>query len=318
MNGAPSPAFEIPPEVAQVFEKFVVTEYAYFTPGGEPLCWPVKHYWYPQRGVLAVSTGLAYPNKCSYPKENPKVALLFSDPTGSHIPGAPVVLVQGDATVLDEDMQENLDRYVRELRGRFWSARIGLNPISVRFLDFYLPRLWVEITPRQIVSTYKDGTVKTVGTPPAPLQAMPANSGKPAAGIGKKDAGALKKAVERFGEAVVTVRGAGGYPEMTRTPVAVSNGGLIALSASPGAGGAALTFHKHTLGSTRFKAYMARGAVAGPEEASLFVPIKLVGFFGNGFIFPFSTLPHIKDMRRRLQKELARRGKSMPQLRVPR
>jgi hypothetical protein len=318
MSGAPSPAFDIPAEVAKVFEKFVVAEYAYFTPGGEPLCWPVKHYWYPQRGVLAVSTGLAYPNKCTYPKKNPKVALLFSDPTGSHILGAPAVLVQGDATVLDEDMQKNLDRYVRELRERFWSARIGLNPVSVRFLDFYLPRLWVEITPRRIVSTYKDGTVKTIGTLPDPLQAMPNNFGKATSALDEKEAGALKRAVEGFREAIVTVQGLGGYPEMTRTPVAMSDSGLVALTASPGAGPAALTFHKHTLGSTRFKAYMARGAIAGPEGAPLFAPKKLVGFFGNGFIFPFSTLPYVREMRRRLKKELARRGKSMPLLRVPR
>ncbi|HLF70404.1 MAG TPA: hypothetical protein VI541_05550 [Actinomycetota bacterium] len=291
---------------SEVFRRFIATEYAYFTPKGEPLCWPVTPYWYPDRGVLAIATGLAYPTKADYAALNPKVALLFSDPTGSGLPDESHILVQGDARVLSEDMQANADRYVTELRARFLSARIGINPLTVRLLDFYLPRLWVEIDP-VAVERRKPNRPADGDLPRA--QGLRSN-------LDAKDVVALRNVVTRHGQGVVTIRGSDGYPQMLRTSVTMQDD-LVLLRESPGTGAACLTMHQHTLRGTRFSAYMVRGELVDAGEAHVFIPRRLVGFFGNGAVFPLSVIPSVGRLRRRLGAELARRGKEMPKLRIP-
>lgn len=338
---ATSPALEVPRDVSEVFERFFATEYAYFTPKGEPLCWPVSPYWYPERGVLAVATGIAYPNKADYPKQNPKVGLLFSDPVTSGLEGTPTILVQGNATVLDADIQANTDRYVREMRSKFPQARLGLNPLTVRFLDFYLPRLWVEITPVR-VSVWRGSSDEPVviGAPlpaghretsPAPGLETPGNGPSPEA---KRMAVTIAEWAAKYGEAVVTVRGPEGYPVMLRTSVSVS-GSTIKLAESPGTGPAALTFHSVGLGGIRFDAQMARGHLEATHGESIFRPRRIVGLFGAdrktpsakffptiyevvSSMFPFSAFSRIAQLRRRLRVELERRGQPMPKLRIPR
>lgn len=301
---APSPAFQIPRAAAEMFAEYIVCEYAYFTPSGEPLCWPVTPYWHPDRGVPAIATGLAYPNKADYAKRNPKVALYFSDPNGSGISHPQKLLVLGEATVLDSDIQQNTDRYVRAMREKFAAARLGLNPITVKFLDFYLPRLWVEITPVRLIFD------------PGPVAVEQHDEGI-ATSIGPRESEVLARAARTFGEAVVTTRDPQGYPSMIRTRVEPGAPGVLRLEAAPGPGSAALTFHRHTLGGTRFEAHMARGRVTTDGVGPVFAAHRLVGFFGNGLVFPLSVVPHVMRLRRRLRAELERRGQPMPKLRVP-
>ncbi|MBW3589751.1 MAG: hypothetical protein KY429_10065 [Actinobacteria bacterium] len=315
-TGAPSPNFEIPPVAASIFSKFIAAEYAYFTPKGDPLTWPVTPYWYPRRRVLAIATGLAYPNKADYPKLNPNVSLYFSDPTSSGMDSPPAVLVHAKAIVLDEDIQENTDRYVRELREKFGAAKIGLNPISVKLLDFYLPRLWVEMTPyRLLIYPSAGGDPEVFGEPisETPLKSA-RNGGTPS--LEPEEARALQETVAKFGEAVVTIEGIDGFPMMSRSAVSYDDG-WIELAEGMGAGRACLSFHRHTLGGVRFEAYMVRGTVVHDGSRSRFAPQRLVGFFGNGAVFPFSVIPEIASLRRRLKKELAKRDKPMPALRIP-
>ena len=49
--------------------------------------------------------GLGYPNKAYYARRHPRVAALFGS-----------TLLRGDAVVLDDDLQANTDRYIREMR----------------------------------------------------------------------------------------------------------------------------------------------------------------------------------------------------------
>lgn len=281
-----------------------MAEYAYLTPRGEPLCWPVTPYWYPSRGVLGIATGLAYPNKAYYVRAHPKVGVLVGD-----------VALQGDAVVLDQDLQANTDRYVREMRAKFLSARIGLNPVSVKLLDFYLPRLWIEITPVRVGVADPGAGVQFAG-PPAP---------SPSPGAGRQDLAALLRWVEQEGEAVVTLVGPDGYPAQARTPVARGPQGSVGLGHAPGTGPACLTLHSQGLGGVRLDALMARGWVTGGPGDLRFVARRVVGFFGGdpdarpafGSIFPLSQLPRAGTFRRILTRELSRRGEPLPRLRVP-
>src|SRR5438270_12780538 len=99
MTQAPPASFEISGPVSALLAGATSTEYAALTPRGEPLCWPVTPFWYPERNVLGVATGLAYPNKAHYARRRPRVAALFAGTAGR----STEVLLQGEAVVLDGD-----------------------------------------------------------------------------------------------------------------------------------------------------------------------------------------------------------------------
>jgi hypothetical protein len=102
-----------PEELLPLFERAITVEYASLTRASAPITYPLTPYVGEDGLTLDVSTGLTYPAKAERARRNPKVALLYSDPLGSGLDGAPVALVQGLATVRDSDLQANTDRYVR-------------------------------------------------------------------------------------------------------------------------------------------------------------------------------------------------------------
>src|ERR671918_849964 len=105
----------LPPEVQQFFDRFVTTEFTTVDGRGRPITWPLTPYYRPGNPCIDVTTGLGYPKKANDARANPKVALLFSDPTGCDVQNPPQVLVQGVAHVDDADLDANRDRYRREI-----------------------------------------------------------------------------------------------------------------------------------------------------------------------------------------------------------
>jgi hypothetical protein len=305
---------EIPRLLSAQFRAASITEFAYLTPRGEPLCWPVTPYWYPERGILGISTGLGYPNKAYYARRHPRVAALFGS-----------TLLQGDAVVLDDDLQANTDRYVSEMRAKFLSARFGLNPVSVKLLDFYLPRLWIEITPVRLVPAVAGGSLVTnlrsaeKNDQTSPLPSRPSLAPGP-------QLQALLRWVRQATDGVVAVAGPDGYPSIARVRVAPGPDGSVELESAPGTGPAALTFHTEGLGGVRLDALMARGRVEASGDGPRFVPRRVVGFLGREAdsrpsflsIFPLSQFPRAGALRATLWSELSRRGEALPRLRVPR
>ena len=88
----------LPTDVQQVFQRFVTTEFTTVDSRGQPITWPLTPYYRPGDPCIDVTTGLGYPKKAKDARANPKVAMLFSDPTGSGLDHPPQVLVQGSAT----------------------------------------------------------------------------------------------------------------------------------------------------------------------------------------------------------------------------
>jgi hypothetical protein len=278
----------------------------------------VTPYWYPDRAILGISTGLGYPNKAYYARRHPRVAALFGS-----------TLLQGNAVVLDDDLQANTDRYIREMRQKFLSARFGLNPISVRLLDFYLPRLWIEISPVRVVAGAARTTGSAAGSLVQNLRSAKKNdqtSPSPGALAPGSQLDALLRWVRRATPAVVAVAGPDGYPTIARVGVAEGPDGTVELESAPGTGPAALTFHTQGLGGVRLDALMARGRVEALDGLMRFVPRRVVGFLGREpdtrpsflSIFPLSQFPRAGAFRETLRVELTRRGEALPKLRVPR
>lgn len=308
----------VPDSVSRRLRAAAITEYAYLTPGGEPLCWPVTPFWDPARGVLGISVGLAYPNKAHCARLHPKVSAMFpgtrQEPAGAGAGrGGEPLVVHGDATVLDADLQANTDRYIREMRSRFLSARVALNPVCLPMLDFYLPRLWIEVAPAAVLNG-----VDTEVVVPGPQADSASQDGPP---LSPAHRAALHRWALASPTATLAMPGAGGYPVMARVAVRLRADGDLELGRAPGAGPAALCFHSEGLGGVRLDALMARGWV-GPDGR--FTPRRVVGFFGRDpanrppffSIFPLSQLPWAGVLRDSLTRELSTRGAPLPRLRV--
>ena len=149
-----------PPAVLSILERAITCEYATLTHNNTPITYPVTPYLGKDGRTVDISTGLAYPAKAERVRRNPKVALLFSDPIGSGLTNPPVVLVHGLATVRDADLQGNTDHYLHLSMAKVPAAYAGMPTFMLRRLQWYLARIWVEVTPLRIL-WWPDGQLDT-------------------------------------------------------------------------------------------------------------------------------------------------------------
>jgi hypothetical protein len=98
-----------------------------------------------------LTTDVGYPKKADDAMRNPRVALLFSDPTGSGIADPPMVLVQGTARVDDSDPQANRERYEREMAAKLPAlhALAPTGPLK-RFFSWYYDRIYLHVRPERV------------------------------------------------------------------------------------------------------------------------------------------------------------------------
>jgi hypothetical protein len=145
---------DLPPQVEQVLQRFLCCEFSTVGSDGTPLTWPTVPLRRsgPERIVLSTSIGFAV--KAANIRREPRVSLLYSDPTGSGLDSPPAVLVHGTATVAD-DVQTWGDDL-----GAHWRRVTALQPISRLFsstpparwfMDWYYMRLLITVTPREVL-----------------------------------------------------------------------------------------------------------------------------------------------------------------------
>jgi hypothetical protein len=144
-------ATALPEHVCEVFDRFVTTEYTTVDRHGQPITWPVTPYHHREEGCVDVTTGLGYPKKAYDARANPKVSLLFSDPTGSGIDAPPMVLVQGVADTDDRDLDANRDRYWEESVAKLPATKSMHPPKLLRgMLAWYYTRIYVHVRPERV------------------------------------------------------------------------------------------------------------------------------------------------------------------------
>src|SRR4051794_20818773 len=132
----------LPQEVRDAFERFITCEFTTVDARKQPITWPVTPYYVQGEPTIDVTTGLGYPKKADDARAHPSVALLFSDPTGSGVHSDIKVLVQGTATVDDENLQANADRYFRESGEKLPATRKMHPPKPMRrMFNWYYTRL---------------------------------------------------------------------------------------------------------------------------------------------------------------------------------
>jgi len=145
---------EIPQELKDVFTEFRTCEMTTLSKRGTPATWPILTLREPGTGRFVITTSIGLAQKAFNVRRNPKMSLLFSDPTGSGLDDPPAVLIQGDAEAPDEitaGFGEYSDQFKaiakRQPDGKLFCS----NPITRYLFDWYYMRLFVNMTPRRIL-----------------------------------------------------------------------------------------------------------------------------------------------------------------------
>jgi hypothetical protein len=317
----------LPPDVQQVFHRFITTEFTTVDGRGQPITWPLTPYYRPGDPCIDVSTGLGYPKKAHDARANPKVAMLFSDPTGSGMEGAPQVLVQGTADVDDRDLDANRERYKREQAEKLPATREQMPPkVFDRFIGWYLTRIYIHVRPERIYVWADGDPAREPRLFDAHMEEVrsghdeepDAELSDPVGGTVAWDA-RMEELGERYPEAVVTLVSPDGFPFSVRVPVEVDRAArLVRLGGAPVGvpwrpGLACLAAHDHSPDFTWQRNFQVRGDLVEEDGAWAIVPRKLVG----GFELPPGGLvsrvrvnaKKMRRYRRIAKRELAARGK---------
>ncbi|HZB05001.1 MAG TPA: pyridoxamine 5'-phosphate oxidase family protein [Thermoleophilaceae bacterium] len=281
----------LPQEIQQVFDTFVTTEFATVDRRGQPICWPLTPYYRPGDLCIDVSTALGYPKKAFDAQANPKVALLFSDPTGSGLDDAPQVLVQGIADVDYEDLEANRERYGQESLEKLPGAKSLYPPAFLqRAMSFYFTRIYIHVRPERVYvwpggdptgePTLYDAHMEEVRSghdeePDAPH--APARGG---ATVWDKR---MDELGERYQHAVLSLVAPDGFPFSLRVPISVDVGSkrvrigarVVGLPVQPGL--ACLTAHDHHPEFKWQRNFQVRGDLVEEDGGWVLLPHKMVG-----------------------------------------
>lgn len=327
-----------PPELLPLFARAVTAEYATLTHTGTPVTFPITPYVGDDGCTLDVSIGLTYPAKAERARRNPRVCLLYADPVGSGLAAPPVALVQGLATVRDRDLQANTDRYLRLIQARFPGVFDSQWRFLLRRMDWYLARIWVQVTPLRIrwwpagrldeapyewvapagtTGPLSDSTPP--GKQPPPWQAAPVDWRR-----------AADHAIRHLEHRDLTMVDEDGYPACV--PVAEVAEDLAGFRLrlaqgvpAPAPGPACLTFHTHpadwpagTSAGQENKVFVGWLAPVAGEVA--FRVERLLGDWsltGSRLTSTLSMLAKGRRLAPRLRSEAARREQPVPRVRFP-
>ena len=314
----------LPTDVQAVFDRFITTEFTTIDRRGQPITWPVTPYYTRGAPCIDVSTGLGNPKKADDARNNPLVALLFSDPTGSRLTDAPTVLVQGAAEVDDRDLEANRERYTRESVEKLPGIARLQRPHAInRFIGFYYLRIYIHVRPErvyvwphgdlggepQLYDAHMEEVRSGHSEEPDRYHANPVGG-----------ASAWDRRIEELGSlyptAVLSIVSPDGFPFAVRVPVHVDAArrwiqiDAAAIGMPLQAGLACLTAHSHEEQFAWQRNFQVRGDLVAVDSGWALVPHKLVG----GRELPSSRIAilrtnagRIRRLRRTAKRRLAQR-----------
>jgi len=281
----------LPAEVQQVFERFITTEFTTIDRRGQPISWPLTPYYRAGAPCIDVTTAIGYPKKALDAEANPKVALLFSEPTGCGMDAAPQVLVQGTADVDYRDLEANRIRYTRESAEKLPASKELLPPEPVqRLFSFYFTRLYVHVRPERVY-VWPGGDVKREpelfdthmeevrsGHDEEPESEPSVGLGRPAVWDARLDELGAK-----YPEAVLSLVAPDGFPFSVRVPISVDRAaqrvriGAGALGVPVHGGRACLVAHAHGPRFEWQENFQVRGDLVEEDGGWALVPHRLIG-----------------------------------------
>jgi hypothetical protein len=280
----------------EIIDAYRTCEFATLSRDGTPIAWPTSGI-RAADGTFLLTTSLGYPRKAFNVRRDPRVALLFSDPTGSGLDRPAQVLVRGTASCPEEIHTEPTGDL-----GRFWSMILARQPGSRQYLDwpvtrltdFYFMRLLIRVTPTEVTSAE------------LPEPAAPRANGVLGSTV-----------LAEYPTAVLAARDSSGAPTLVRTTVATTQDGyLVAMPArlSDVSGPASLLVHRHD----EHLDGLHNAVVVGSLDADgLLRPSRLIepaGRLGSGAV---ESLRTARALRRTTRRYLDRRGLARPSIPWP-
>ncbi|MGW0858435.1 pyridoxamine 5'-phosphate oxidase family protein [Streptomyces sp. NPDC002690] len=253
----------------EVLDAYRTCEFATLSRDGTPAAWPtaVRRG---EDGTLLLTTSLAFAQKALNVRRDGRVALLFSDPTGSGLTDAPQILVTGRAECPEEVRSgpEGAEDYWRMLFERQPHSRSYVSAPARWTMDWYYLRLLITVTPERV-------TVR----PPLAVPGGPRTPALPNTLVGAEQLNA-------YASAVLGARDASGAPVLARTrPMPGEDGYLLELPTDCAAvpGPASLLVHRHDDRMNNMHNALVRGRLdAAGDGRMLLVPEKVVEPMGTG------------------------------------
>ncbi|PWI15797.1 pyridoxamine 5'-phosphate oxidase [Streptomyces sp. Act143] len=252
--------------VAKTVDAYRTCEFATLARDGTPIAWPTATLRLDDDTFL-VTTSIAFAQKALNVRRDGRVAMLFSDPTGSGLDGAEQVFVSGTAVCPEELVTSPSGNEA------YWSMLFDRQPDSRRYvdlpvrwlMDWYYLRLLITVTPTGVTT-------------------RPRLSARPAADTQLSLPGA--DILARFPTAVLGARDASGAPLLMRTPVQATPEGFLVQTADDCdvvAGPASLLVHRHDDRLAGLYNALVRGELRrSGEDGWLLVPHRVIEPSGDG------------------------------------
>lgn len=299
-------ATPIAPRTAEVIDTYRTAELTTLGADGTPLTWPTA-VWRRPDDTLLVTTSLAYAQKALNVRRDGRVALLFSDPTGTGRTDLPQVSVRGTA-ICPEEIRTGPDE-----AAEYWRRLFERQPHSVGFvrapgrwlMDWYYMRLFITVTPDRVETRIPLADQ---------LAAEPRTDREPVGEDGgPRPLGA--DLVTRFPSGVLGVRDASGAPLLARVRPRVGDDGLAIDADVPEeavAGQASLLVHRHDEHLNGMHNALVRGELRRDGDRWVLAPSRVVEPMGTGE--RGSTFRVLRDARRSTRRYLGRRGLARPRI----
>ena len=316
----------LPQEVQQIFQRFITTEYTTVDGRGQPITWPVIPYYQPGGACIDVTTGLGYPKKARDAALNPRVGLLFSDPTGSGLDRPSQVLVQGTAEVDEADLAANRERYARESIEKLPEVSRLMPPRAVRGLfNWYYTRIYVHVRPERVyVWPHGDPLAEPELFDARMEEVRSGHAEDPAAPHAAPEGGGeawdsrLDELGARYPTAVLSLVAPDGFPFSLRVPISVDRPahrvriGAGALGLPVQSGLVCVTAHDHHPQFLWQRNFQVRGDLVQDDDGWSVIPHRLVGGFelppGSALQRYRLNLRRTVRFHRTARREMRRRG----------
>jgi hypothetical protein len=282
----------LPQEVRDAFERFVTCELTTVDRRKQPITWPVTPYYQQGGPTIDVSTGLGVPKKADDARAHPSVSMLFSDPTGSGIASGIRVLVQGTATVDDDDLKANAARYFHESGVKLPETRKMHPPKFLRpVFNFYYVRIYIKVRPERVFVWPEGNLAEEPVVHDAHLEEVrsghteepPEEHGPPVGSAPVWD-----QRMDFLGEqetGVLSWLGPDGFPIAVRVPYTTDPSRReLRIEGEPAGfpvleGRACLTVHQHAPDFTWQRNMQVRGDLVRSPDGLRLVPRRIVGGF---------------------------------------
>jgi len=152
-----------------VLDGYRTCEFATLATDGTPLAWPASPL-RQQDGTLLITTSIAFAQKALNVRRDGRVALLFSDPTGSGLSAPPQIFIGGKAQCSElTTSPAGLEEYWSMLFRRQPSSRGYTLPGVRSLMDWYYMRLLITVTPEHVLE-------RPSGSAASAAEALPAGS----------------------------------------------------------------------------------------------------------------------------------------------